>query len=71
VYQSVGMLKSNPTIIVVENKDRLTRFGFNYLRRLLEKQNCKIEVINQNHEDEADFMELEEGKISLKRYKRF
>ena len=65
------MLKSNPTIIVVENKDRLTRFGFNYLRRLLEKQNCKIEVINQNHEDEADFMELEEGKISLKRYKRF
>jgi predicted site-specific integrase-resolvase len=30
------MLESNPTIIVVENKDRLTRFGFNYLRRLLE-----------------------------------
>jgi predicted site-specific integrase-resolvase len=50
------MLQSNPTIIVVENKDRLTRFGFNYLRRLLEKQNCKIEVINQDHEDEKDLI---------------
>lgn len=50
------MLESNPTIIVIENKDRLTRFGFNYLKRLLEKQNCKIEVINQDHEDEKDLI---------------
>lgn len=50
------MLDSNPTIIVVENKDRLTRFGFNYLKRLLEKQNCTIEVVNQDHEDEKDLI---------------
>ena len=29
------MLESEPTLIVVENKDRLTRFGFNYLQKLL------------------------------------
>lgn len=50
------MLDYNPTLIVVENKDRLTRFGFNYLDYLLSKQNCKILVINQDKEDEKDLM---------------
>jgi predicted site-specific integrase-resolvase len=50
------MLNSNPTIIIVENKDRLTRFGFNYLERLLEKLNCKIEVMNKDKEDEKDLI---------------
>jgi predicted site-specific integrase-resolvase len=50
------MLDSNPSIIVVENKDRLTRFGFNYLNNLLCKLNCKIVVINEAHEDEQDFI---------------
>jgi predicted site-specific integrase-resolvase len=52
----LNMLNSNPTIIVVENKDRLTRFGFNYLSLLLEKQNCKIEVIHNEDNDEHDIM---------------
>ena len=38
------MIDSEPTLIIVENKDRLTRFGFNYIERLLDKQNCLIEV---------------------------
>ncbi len=50
------MLESKPTLIVIENKDRLTRFGFNYLERLLKNQNCQIEVINQDHEDESDLI---------------
>lgn len=50
------MLDSNPSIIVVENKDRLTRFGFNYLDKLLNKLNCKIIVINEAHEDEQDLI---------------
>lgn len=50
------MLDSNPTIIVVENKDRLTRFGFNYLNVLLNKLNCTIEVINTEMNDEADLI---------------
>ena len=34
------------TLIVVEHKDRLTRFGFNYLEKLLVMQGRRIEVIN-------------------------
>lgn len=33
-------------IIVVEHKDRLTRFGFNYIQTLLEVQKRQVEVIN-------------------------
>jgi predicted site-specific integrase-resolvase len=50
------MLDSNPTLIVVENKDRLTRFGFNYIERLLKKQNCIVEVVNRDHENETDLI---------------
>jgi predicted site-specific integrase-resolvase len=50
------MLESNPTSIVIENKDRLTRFGFNYLERLLQRNNCKIIVMNDNDNDEQDLM---------------
>ena len=34
------------TIIVVEHKDRATRFGFNYLETLLAQQDRRIEVVN-------------------------
>jgi len=50
------MLDSNPTKIIVENKDRLTRFGFNYLEQLLKKQGCDIVVINTSASDEEDLM---------------
>jgi predicted site-specific integrase-resolvase len=50
------MLNSNPSIIIVEHKDRLTRFGFNYIERLLEKLNCKIDVMNNDKEDEKDLI---------------
>ena len=50
------MLDQNYPIIVVENKDRLTRFGFNYLQILLEKLNTQIIVINSSTEDEEDLM---------------
>jgi putative resolvase len=35
------------TLIVVEHKDRLTRFGFNYIEQLLVMQGRRFEVINQ------------------------
>lgn len=50
------MINSKPTMIVIENKDRLTRFGFRYLNDLLLNQNCKIVVINDNDNDEQDLM---------------
>lgn len=34
------------TVIVVEHKDRLTRFGFKYIETLLATQNRRIEVVN-------------------------
>lgn len=39
------------TIIVVEHKDRLTRFGFNYIERLLNVSGRYIEVINQAQDE--------------------
>jgi putative resolvase len=51
----IALLK-NPgaATIVVEHKDRLTRFGFNYLETLLEQQGRSIVVITETggeHED--------------------
>ncbi len=34
------------SLIIVEHRDRLTRFGFNSIRLLLEQQQRRIEVIN-------------------------
>lgn len=50
------MLDTKPTHIVVEHKDRLTRFGFNYLNKLLKNINCEIIVINLDREDETDLI---------------
>lgn len=50
------MLDYNPTAIVVEHKDRLTRFGFNYIDYFLNKLNCKLIVINLDKEDETDLI---------------
>jgi len=45
------------THIVVRNKDRLTRFGFNYIETLLNKQQRFIVVLNRQAEDEKDLFE--------------
>jgi putative resolvase len=43
-------------IIVVEHKDRLTRFGFNYLDELLQMQDRTIEVVDLSENAEDDLM---------------
>lgn len=43
-------------LIIVENKDRLTRFGFNYLKLLLNKQNKDILVINQQETEKNEIL---------------
>ena len=50
------MLDSNPTTIIIENKDRLTRFGFNYIEKLSKKLNIEIIVMNNNQTDEVDLI---------------
>lgn len=72
IYKSVkeigsGMNDSRPKLIkllkdnnwntlIVEHKDRLTRFGFNYIKLMLELKNKKIIVINESNEDKHDLM---------------
>ena len=45
------------TVIVVEHKDRLTRFGFNYMEQLLALQDRRIEVINQAENGQEDLVQ--------------
>ncbi|WP_372365789.1 IS607 family transposase [Candidatus Uabimicrobium sp. HlEnr_7] len=44
-------------ILIVEHKDRLARFGLNYIEILLAKENKKIEVINKTSGDKEDLMQ--------------
>ncbi len=47
--------------IIVEHKDRLTRFGFEYIRKLLEVQQRRIEVVfetDTNDELVDDFVAI-------------
>lgn len=43
------------TKIVIEHKDRLTRFGFNYIKTLFPE--CEIVVINNAENDKTDLMQ--------------
>ena len=55
----LGILKRNDfDKLVVEHKDRLTRFGFNYLEVIASIQGFEIVVVNPSTtEDEADLVE--------------
>lgn len=44
------------TKIVVEHKDRLTRFGFNHMKLLLNRLNIQIEVINETENKKEELI---------------
>ena len=50
------LLDKTPKRIIIEHKDRLTRFGFNYLYSLLSLLGYEVVVINKEIEDENDLM---------------
>jgi predicted site-specific integrase-resolvase len=50
------ILENPPTKLVVLHKDRLTRFGFNYISKLLKKLNCELIVINNNDNNQEDLL---------------
>ena len=53
----LSLLKdTSMTCIVVEHRDRLTRFGFHYLETFLETQGRKIEVVNVAENDKEDLI---------------
>lgn len=50
------LLDKSITRIVVEHKDRLSRFGTNYIQKLLESEGRTIEVVNEVDTDEQDII---------------
>lgn len=50
------LLDKSIKIIVVEHKDRLCRFGMNYIQKLLSLDDRRIEVINTDSNDKDDLM---------------
>lgn len=53
----VTLLKDTSiTKIIVEQKDRLTRFGANYIETLMETQGRTIEVVNVAENDKEDLL---------------
>jgi len=49
--------KKDYSILLVEHKDRLTRFGFNFIRLLCEEQGKTIEVVNSVEEEKEDIVQ--------------
>lgn len=49
--------EAKPTKLVVEHKDRLTRFGFNYIKILCNHIGCELVVINEVTNDRDDLMQ--------------
>ena len=45
------------SLIVVEHKDRLARFGLNYIQKLLVMQNRRIEIVNNIEDEKEDLMQ--------------
>ena len=53
-----GLLKDrNIKVIVVEHKDRFSRFGLNYIQTLLNMDDRRIEIVNDSIDDKEDLMQ--------------
>ena len=44
-------------LLIVENKDRLTRFGFNYIKTLLNSKGKDVIIVNQSDDDNTDLIQ--------------
>ena len=51
------LLNEEVTRIVVEHKDRLTRFGFNYIEKLLKRNGVDVEVVNYVDDKRDDLIQ--------------
>jgi len=45
------------TKLVIEHKDRLTRFGFNYVKELCDKMGCEIIIVNEAETEKEDLIQ--------------
>ena len=51
------LVDDNYNILIVEHKDRLARFGTNYLKILLEKTGKKLEIVNEADNGKDELMQ--------------
>lgn len=51
------LMDNSIDIIVVEHKDKLCRFGINYIEKLLSLQGRKIEIVNPVVDDKEDLIQ--------------
>ncbi len=51
------LVDDNYNILIVEHKDRLARFGVNYMKILLEKTGKKLEVVNEADNGKDELMQ--------------
>lgn len=47
---------ASTTVIVVEHKDRLSRFGVRYIETLLRVQGRRLEIVNESENDKEDLL---------------
>lgn len=57
------IIKQKVNVLVIEHKDRLTRFQFNFIRKMFESYGCKVVVVNGM--DVSDMEELATDMMSL------
>ena len=51
------LVDDNYNILIVEHKDRLARFGLNYMKILLEKTGKRLEVVNEADNGKDELMQ--------------
>lgn len=51
------LIDNKATKLVIEHKDRLTRFGFNFIKILCDRNNCEIIIINNTDGDKEDIIQ--------------
>ena len=65
LQSAYGMLREKKAdLLLVESKDRLSRFGFDYLKSLAESYSASVEVVNGDVKKDA-MQELVEDMISI------
>jgi predicted site-specific integrase-resolvase len=50
------LVDPNYNVLIVEHKDRLARFGTNYLEILLKELDKKVEIVNQSEDKQDELM---------------
>ena len=62
------IIKGNVNLVIVENKDRLARFGFEMLEMVFRYYGCSIVVINDSIQNKSYEQEMSDDLISIIHY---